>query len=152
MHSPNKKKFSFWPYIIIGMLSCTGVINYLLVYYSNSVYSKPVSASPYNDALKYDEKARELQCGKDRGYSFKIVTNGDFQEIKVTGSPLPIDKFTVKGWSGTESVVEEELILERTSSRARLKTKLSLGLWNMEVFGLGGEASCAWRVVVQDVV
>ena len=147
-----KNKKSIWPYIIIGMLSFTGVLNYLLVYFSNSVYSKPVSASPYNDALMHDQKEAELQCARDQNYAFKLVNKEGFQELEVSAAPLPVQKFMIKGWSGPENSLEEELSLDSSGIRARLNKRLSSGLWNIEVYGTGAEGSCDWRVVVREVV
>lgn len=149
----SKSKFSFWPYIIIGMLSCTGIINYLLVYYSNSVYSKPISASPYNDALKYDEKADEFKCAKMKGYAFELVKDVNGPKLKVIGAIPELAEVHLEGWSGREELVDEVITLDRTTSSAEIKTSLSTGLWNLEVSGVGkGDGACPWRVAVRGVV
>lgn len=153
MNNQSKNKFSYWPYIIIGMLSCTGVINYLLVYYSNSVYSKPVSDSPYFDALKYDAKADELSCAKEKGYDFELVKGANGPELKAIGVFPVAGEVRLEGWSGREELVDEVLYIDEASKTAQIKTPLSSGLWNVEVSGVSkNEVGCSWRVVVRGVV
>ncbi len=144
------KKFSYWPYIIVGMLCCTGVINYLLVYYSNSVYSKPISDSPYNDALKYDQKKAEFSCAKEGGYDFELIKGAKGPELKVIGSFPVSGEVRLEGWSGREELVDEVLYFDEASKTAHIKTPLSSGLWNVEVSGVRkNEVGCSWRVVVR---
>ena len=149
----SKSKFSFWPYIIVGMLCSTGVINYLLVYYSNSVYSKPVSASPYNDALRYDEKSAELECGNDKGYAFEIVKSLGGPELKALGTFPISNEVRIEGWSGREEFIDEVVYFNEESKTAKIKTPLTSGLWNVEISGVSkNEVGCSWRVVSQGVL
>lgn len=135
------------------MLCSTGVINYLLVYYSNSVYSKPVSASPYNDALKYDEKSAELKCAADKGYAFEIVKSSGGPELKALGTFPISNEVRIEGWSGREELIDEVLYFNEESRTAKIKTPLTSGLWNVEVSGVSkNEVGCSWRVVFQSVI
>ena len=146
------KNFSFWPYIIIGMLSCTGIVNYLLVFYSNSVYSKPVSMSPYNDSLKFDQKAAELRCANDKNFIFRLNAKRDIQEIQIIGNLPPGEIINLSGWSGAEEVVQEELTVDGHTKTAKITSKLSPGLWNFEISGKGSEGICNWRAVLRDTI
>lgn len=148
-----EKKFSFWPYIIVGMLSITGITNYLLVYYSSSVYSTPVSASPYNDSLKYNAKIAEFKCAKDKGYNFELIKSEAGAEIKVIG-PMPAGlEARVEGWSGKEELLDEVINFSEGTSIAPIKTPLKKGLWNLEVSGLSkDEVGCSWRVELRGVL
>ncbi|HMO17020.1 MAG TPA: hypothetical protein PKA63_00170 [Oligoflexia bacterium] len=142
-------KFNPWPYVVLGMLALTGVLNIILYKTSEMVNAPPLTQSPYNDSVKIDEVKQKYFCGKNTGVSFLIRLEESpltliselvlFTQNKLSG-PVLVEAWNANGENFSFSADMNREREFRISVDA-VSGKFTKGLWHIRYSGQG---ECEW--------
>jgi len=142
------KKFNPWPYVVVAMLCSTGVINFILYKSSQSVNTRALTKSPYEDALVYDELKEKLKCGRSEGVSFDVRlerSGDDTAHLVIIAGSVHSGPVNVKAWNATGKNIDLTANFAEdknyTFQISDLGNEFSEGLWQ---FRFSGRNSCEW--------